>query len=70
MQLFSNYNFAAITQSDMAIDELTAHINILIQYINNCTDQLSDEDFKILAINIEWLKRFYEAAERCILNDN
>jgi hypothetical protein len=70
MQLFSNYNFDQITSSQIAVNELEKHIQILIGFVEECNDKLTDEDFAALAVNISWLKRFYEAVERCILNGN
>jgi len=69
MQLFSNYNFSNISDSNIAFNELEKHIRILVDFINECNNHLSDDDYKALDINIQWLKRFYEAAERCVLND-
>ena len=70
MQLFSNYNFDNISTSQIAFDEIQRHIYVLINFVNTCNDRLTDDDLANLATNIQWLKRFYEAAERCILNSN
>ena len=69
MQLFSNYNFNSITTSNDAFDAIHNHIQQLIKFIDECGDQLNEQDFNALATNIAWLKRFYEAAERCLIND-
>ena len=69
MQLFSNYNFNAITTSSVAFDEIDKHIRLLICFVDECNDRLNDSEFTALAINIAWLKRFYETAERCVTHD-
>jgi hypothetical protein len=70
MQLFSNYNFNSITTSEVALNELVLHIHLLIGFIDECGDRLTQQEFNNLATNIAWLKRFYEATERCLLNDH
>lgn len=40
-----------------------------MEYVDECEDIFTEEDRKVLVTNINWLKRFYEAAERCLLND-
>ncbi len=69
MKLFSNYNFDSIKTSDFAFDELKRHIQILIELVDECESQFSSDDYSALSTNIAWLKRFYEAAERCVMHD-
>lgn len=70
MRPLPNFNFDNISTFSIALTEIENHIRLLGDIIMECDDQLTDADRVQLIANIQWLKRFYEAAERCLLNDN
>lgn len=69
MKTLPNYNFSKITSYSTALVEIENHIHLLMKVIDECDETFTEEDRETLIININWLKRFYEAAERCLLND-
>jgi hypothetical protein len=69
MKPLPNFNFNSISTYGIALCEIERHINILRDIIGECPETFSDNDRSQLIVNILWLKRFYEAAERCVLDD-
>lgn len=70
MRPLPNFNFARIDNLPIALAEIECQVRLLKEIVDECDDTFNDDDRKQLIANIFWLKRFYEAAERCILNDN
>lgn len=70
MKPLPNYNFANITKFNQALTEIENEIRLLKDLVAECDDYFTDQDREQLIANIKWLKRFYEAAERCLINDN
>ena len=69
MQHFPNYDFTSITTSNKAFEDLENHIQLLKNFVNDC-NELNVEEFNVLESNIKWLKQFYDAAIRCLVNGN
>ena len=69
MKTLPNFNFNSPKSFNDLVVELCVNINTLAEYILEC-DPLTDSDRQTLIVNITWLKRFYEALEQDILNDN
>lgn len=69
MKPLPNYNFDSITSSGMALEETEKHIRLLVEHIRECDDVLTLADKTQLVNNILWIKRFYETAERLLIND-
>lgn len=67
MRPLPNYNFANITTFPQALSEIEKQIRLLAEIVSECGDDFTEEDKVQLIANIQWLKRFYEAAERCLL---
>lgn len=53
----------------MALGEIEKHIRLLVDHIRECDDVLTPADKIQLVNNILWIKRFYETAERLLIND-
>lgn len=70
MKPLPNFNFARLDSYPIALAEIEHQIRLLRDIVDECDDNFTDEDRQQLVANIRWLKRFYEAAERCIINDN
>jgi hypothetical protein len=69
MKPLSNFNFETITTSSQAIKEIEHQLKILTKMVSTHDFPLSEDDKKQLVDNIKWLKRFYEAAERTLLDE-
>ena len=69
MRSLPGFNFLTLTTYSKALAEIEKQIRILIELIDECDDTFTDEDRAQLVQNIKWLKRYYEAAERAILNE-
>jgi hypothetical protein len=63
MKALPNFDFASIQSFDLAVDAIERNILILAEYVGEC-DLLTEQDRAQLVINITWIKRFFEAAER------
>ena len=69
MKSLPNYDFSQLTDYRRALDEIEKNVELLKSAVLECDETLSDEDRSQLIINIKWLRRYYEAAERSVLND-
>lgn len=69
MKSLPNYDFSQLTDYTLALDEIEKNVQLLKTAVLECDETLSDSDRSQLIINIKWLRRYYEAAERSILND-
>jgi len=70
MRPLPNFEFSALQTYSASLAEIEKQIRLLIEIIQECDEQFTEEDNKQLVTNIQWLKRFYEAAERNLLNGN
>lgn len=70
MRPLPNFDFTQITSYTIALTQIEAQINTLREIVDECDEYFTEDDRKQLKTNILWLKRFYEAAERCLLDDN
>jgi hypothetical protein len=68
MRPLPNFNFAKLDTYTLALAEVECQIRLLKDIVDECGDTFTDEDRYQLVSNIKWLKRFYEAAERCVIN--
>lgn len=69
MKSLPNYDFSQLTDYTLALDEIEKNVQLLKTAVLECDETLSDSDRSQLIINIKWLRRYYEAAERSVLND-
>jgi hypothetical protein len=67
MRPLSNFNFDSLDTYTKCLEEIERQIRLLVDIINECENVLSNDDREQLVVNIQWLKRFYEAAERNLL---
>jgi hypothetical protein len=65
MRKLPSYNFQNINTVHHALEEIESHIKDLAEIIEEC-EQFDDDDRTQLVENIEWLKHFYERAEKVI----
>lgn len=70
MRPLPNYNITLLDTTEKSLDAIEEQIHELIIRIDECDDTLSESDRVQLVQNIQWLKRFYESAERNLLNGN
>lgn len=70
MRPLQNFSFETLDTYSKSLQEIESQIRELILLIDECDDEFTDDDKKQLIANIQWLKRFYEAAERNLLNGN
>lgn len=70
MRPLSNFDFTTLDTYPKALAEIETQIRSLIEIVTECPYPFTDDDSAQLVANIQWLKRFYEAAERNLLNDN
>jgi hypothetical protein len=70
MRPLDNFNFSKLDTYDKSIQEIQNQIHELIIRVEECGNVLYENDRVQLIKNIEWLKRFYESAERNLLNGN
>ena len=69
MKPLPNFNFDSLTTSASAISAIEQQIRLLIKYVAECNESLVDADKTQLVQNILWIKRYYETAERLLLDD-
>lgn len=69
MKSLPNYDFSQLTDYTLALNEIEKNVKLLKEAVLECGETLSAEDRSQLIINIKWLRRYYEAAERSVLND-
>jgi uncharacterized protein YoxC len=65
MQKLPNFNFSSITTVPQALKKIESQVRQLAQIIDN-TKEFSEDDKAQLVENIDWLKRYYERAEKVI----
>ena len=65
MQKLPNFNFSSITTVPQALKKIESQVRQLDQIIDN-TKEFSEDDKVQLVENIDWLKRYYERAEKVI----
>jgi hypothetical protein len=70
MRPLPNYNFAMLDTYPKSLKAIEEQIQELRLIVSECEFPLSDEDKNQFLDNIKWLKRFYESAERNILDGN
>lgn len=70
MKPLPNFDFTTLDTYPKSLAEIERQIRMLISIVEETPDPFTDDDKKQLIANIQWLKRFYEAAERRLLNDN
>lgn len=70
MRSLPNFNFDSLDTYTKSLQAIESNIRDLITIVEECDDEFTDDDKKQLIANIQWLKRFYEAAERNLLNGN
>lgn len=68
MRPLPNFNFSTLDTYPKSLAAIEEQIRLLIGIVEETPEPFSDEDKKMLVTNIEWLKKFYEAAERNLLN--
>ena len=67
MKALPNFNFDSIKTVDDAFSKLESEIRDLADLIE---DPFGEDDRDQLSENIEWVKRFYETAEKRILESD
>ena len=67
MKPLPNFNFDVLDTNAKALKEIEHQIRLLKDII--VESDYTKEDKEQLIINIKWLKRFYEAAERNLLKE-
>lgn len=70
MRPLTNFNFSQITTYTHALAEIECQIRNLKDLVDQCDDTFTEQDREQLVANIKWLKRFYETAERLLIDDN
>ena len=63
MKALPNFDFASIQSFDMAIDAMERNILLLAEFVRE-GDLFTEQDRAQLVVNITWIKRFFEAAEK------
>jgi hypothetical protein len=61
-----NFDVRGISCYSEALRLIEEQLVLLQEIVGEC-DPLTDADREQLVKNIEWLKAYYEAAERCLL---
>lgn len=69
MRQLPNFNFASLDSYPKSLKAIEDQIRELIRILEETEYPFSEDDKEQLVSNIQWLKRFYEAAERNLLND-
>lgn len=70
MRPLPNFNFEQLDTYTKSLQSIESQIRELITIIGECDNNFTDDDKHQLITNIQWLKRFYESAERNLLNGN
>lgn len=68
MRPLSNFNFELLDTYPKSLKAIEEQIRELIIILQETEYPFCEEDKKQLMNNIQWLKRFYESAERNLLN--
>lgn len=69
MRPLPSFNLETLDTYSKSLQAIETQIRELILLVKECDDSFTDDDKKQLIANIQWLKRFYESAERNLLND-
>jgi len=69
MKSFQGFNFNSISDASDALQKINDQIKVLAGFVSEC-DPLEEDDRVVFVENIEWLKRFYETAERRVLDSD
>lgn len=70
MKPLPSFNFTSLDTYPKSLAEIETQIRNLVDIVAECPEPFTDLDKQQLVANIQWLKRFYEAAERNLLNGN
>ena len=63
MKALPNFDFASISSFDMAVEAIERNILLLAELVGE-GDLFTEQDRAQLVVNIIWIKRFFEAAEK------
>jgi hypothetical protein len=66
MRKLPNFNLLSITTIPQALSKIETQVKKLANFIDT-SKELSEEDKVQLVKNIDWLKRYYERAEKVII---
>jgi len=69
MKSFQGFDFNSIGNISDALQQINDQIRVLAGFVGEC-DPLEDDDRVVFVDNIEWLKRFYETAEKKVLDSD
>jgi len=69
MKSFQGFNFNSISDASDALQKINDQIRVLADYVSEC-EPLEEDDRVVFVNNIEWLKRFYETAEKKVLDSD
>ena len=70
MKPLKSYNIDLLDTYAKSLSQIELQINDLIEIVNECDNPLSTEHRDQFIRNIQWIKQFYESAERNIIHDN
>jgi hypothetical protein len=70
MKPLPNFDFDSLDTYPKSLKAIEGHLKLLIKMTSDTDFPLSDDHKEQFIKNIQWLKRFYEAAERNLLNGN
>lgn len=65
MQKLSNFNFSSIKTVPQALKKIESQVKELAKIVGQ-TKEFNEDDKAQLVENIDWLKRYYERAEKVI----
>ena len=66
MRPLPNFDFSVLDSYEKSLEEIEKQIRLLVDIVNE-QEELTSQDKEQLTTNIQWLKRFYEAAERNLI---
>jgi len=69
MKSFQSFDFNSISNASDALQKINDQIRVLAGYVSEC-EPLEEDDRVVFVSNIEWLKRFYETAEKKVLDSD
>jgi hypothetical protein len=69
MKSFQGFDFNSISNTSDALQKINDQIRVLAGYVSEC-EPLEEDDRVVFVNNIEWLKRFYETAEKKVLDSD
>lgn len=68
MKPLPNFDFTVLDTYPKSLAAIEQHIRLLMKLVEETPEPFTDADKDQLVRNIEWLKKFYESAERNLLN--